>query len=78
MRKEEVKEAKSFFRKSNRRLSYYKSAMINKSATPHKSATVSEPYRRVNEDSVRSISYYCVAYLSYNKRLLKRQAFEMW
>jgi len=51
MRKEELKEAKSFFRKSNRRLSYYKSA------TPHKSATVSEPYRRVNEDSVRSISY---------------------
>jgi len=46
MRKEEVKEAKSFFRKSNRRLSYYKSATTNKSAT------VSEPYRRVNEDSV--------------------------
>jgi len=74
MRKEEVKEAKSFFRKSNRRLSYYKSAMIDKSATPHKSttinksATVSEPYRRVNEDSVRSISY--ILRLAFVKNML--------
>ena len=40
IRKEEIKEVKSFFRKSGRRVSRYKYATHHKSATHHKYATV--------------------------------------